>query len=203
MPRRAALLLALAIAGAVDLAPTSSASAPAPPPAPRQQTRGELASFAVVFDASALLLRRYGVDGMYMFAPKHAVLLNLHYDYASGTYPAFDYDHSDAYYGGGGEIGYRHYPQGHGFAGGFVGPSIIAAWYRVPYYGQYFTLREVGGAFDGGAQFVVGEHFTLLFGVGLQYLLTSQYPKDIAPGIETNVGHGLQARAFFALGAVF
>jgi hypothetical protein len=176
---------------------------PQPPPPPPAPIAAESARWAAVWNVTAVFIRRYSFDGLYLVAPKHAVLVNLHYDYASQSYPSLDYGRSDAYSGGGGEIGYRQYPHGHGLSGAFFGPSVVLGWYRVPYYGQYLTLRNSGLAFDVGGQALLGDHFTIIAGGGGQYVWTSRYPKDIAPGIETNVGQGFQLRIFLSMGAVF
>jgi hypothetical protein len=59
--------------------------------------------------------------------------------------------------------------------GFFFGPSLVAGYYSVNYYGYAFPLPDVGFAFDLGGKLHVGDRGFIALGAGFQYTNTPRY----------------------------
>ena len=165
--------------------------APAPPSPPRRWSLG--------VNPLAFLLGRFGGDAEYLLA-KYVVLVgNLHVD-ASAVFTSTS---TNPYWGFGGEAGIRLYPTSHTLYGFFFGPSLVAGWYSINYYGQPFALPDVGFAFDSGGTVRAGKSGFVTLGVGLQHLSTRPYPLDIASIVSFVIGSGWAPRLLLTIGTTF
>ena len=160
----------------------------------------EPAAWAVGFNPLAIAIGRYGGDLQRLMAPGQALVVNVHVDYASHDWPAMQYDRNAPVWGLGGEVGWRWYPSSPGMRGLFLGATLIGGWYSVDYYSQRLGLPGVGLAADIGGQADVGGAVFVTVGGGLQYLWTTSYPKDLAPGVSQVIGAGVDPRLLFTIG---
>ena len=87
--------------------------------------------------------------------------------------------------------------------GVFIGPSVIAGWYSVNYYGSALALPDVGYAVDFGGKARLGDRGFLTFGFGAQNLITRPYPSDIAGIVSFVIGSGWAPRLLMTIGSTF
>ncbi len=190
-------------------------SAPAAPAAPAEKPQAdadepELKRISLELNPLAFAIGRYGVNGEYMLARHHAVVLNPFYAHAAvtSTLNGKELD-GGSLSGFGGEAGYRFYTGSKGANGFFVGPSVLFATYsqsgglaNAP--SQSFT--SVGGALDVGGQFIIGPGVVVGFGGGVQYTSVS---KDAGDTSSLNLasaiiaGGGVRPRILLAVGYSF
>jgi hypothetical protein len=147
----------------------------------------------------AFLLGRFGGDVEYLAWKNIALVGNLHAD-ASAVVTSTS---NNSYVGFGGEAGVRFYPASSSIFGFFFGPSLVAGWYSVNYYGYGVGVPDVGFALDAGAKARVGESMFISAGGGLQSLYTGHYPKDVANIVTFVLGPGWAPRLLFTVGATF
>jgi hypothetical protein len=199
-PLVCAALLVARSASSQGEAPPASGSGPRPGEAGDVPSAAAPAPWAVGFNPLAIAIGRYGGDVQRLIAPGHALIVNVHVDYASHGWPAMQYDRDSPVWGLGGEAGWRWYPSSRGMRGLFLGAALIGGWYSVDYYGHRLGLPGVGLAGDIGGQADLGGGFFLTVGGGLQYLWTASYPKDLAPGLSQVIGAGVDPRLLLTIG---
>lgn len=166
---------------------------PIPPPSPR---------WAVGFNPLAMAIGRYGGDLQHLVSPGLALLVNVHGDLVSHDWPAMQYGGASPVWGFGGEVGCRWFTARRRMQGFFFGASLVGGWYSVEYYGRRFGLPGVGPAVDMGGQVELGSGLFVAFGGGMQYLLTTRYPADIASGVSWVMGAGINPRLLLTFGAL-
>jgi hypothetical protein len=170
-----------------------AAGPPAEEPAPR---------WSVGFNPLAMAIGRYGLDVERLVADHLAVVVNAHGDYASRDWQAMQYDRVTPFWGFGGELGVRDFLGDKPLRGVFLGASIVGGRYVVDVRGSPLALAGVGAAADVGAQRELGGGFFLTLGAGVQYLWTTRYPNDIAPGTKWVVGDGADPRVLVTFGTL-
>jgi hypothetical protein len=168
------------------------------PPAPSPP-----AAWAIGVSPLALIVGRYGGDALRMVAPGEAIVLSLHFDYASRDFGPLDWASSAPVWGFGGEIGWRTFPASRRMQGVFLQASVLGEWDSLDYYGRRFGLYGGGLAGDLGLQAELGDHAFLSAGVGLQHLWTRRYPADVAHGVSWVMGAGFDPRVLLTIGARF
>jgi hypothetical protein len=147
----------------------------------------------------AFLLGRFGGDVEFLAARHFALVGNLHVD----TSAVITSTSNNPYWGFGGEAGVRVYPGAGTLYGLFLGPSLIAGWYTINYYGYGFQLPDIGFAFDVGGKARLGEHGFLTVGAGMQHLSTRPYPLDIDGIVSFVIGSGWAPRLLLTIGGTF
>lgn len=105
--------------------------------------------------------------------------------------------------GGGGEIGYRYYTGHRGMNGVFIGPSVIAGYYNASLPGEDQPFTNLGVAVDVGVQHVIGDHFVLGGGIGVEYLRVSHEFGDLSDGASAIAKQGVKPRLLFQGGYAF
>jgi hypothetical protein len=147
----------------------------------------------------AFLLGRFGGDVEYLAFKSIALVGNLHGDSSAVVTSTSN----NSYVGFGGEAGIRFYPASSSIFGFFVGPSLVAGWYSVNYYGYGYGFPDVGFAVDAGGKANVGGSMFVAGGGGVQSLYTGHYPKDVANIVTFVLGPGWAPRALFTFGWTF
>jgi hypothetical protein len=158
--------------------------------------------WAIGFNPLAIAIGRYSFDVQHLLAPHHALVVNVHGDYASRDWQAMQYDRRDPFWGFGGEVGWRWFPTRAWMRGFFLGASLLGGYYNYGYYGARLPLPGFGIAGDMGGMAELGGGMFLVLGAGLQNLWTHSYPKDIAPGLSQVVGEGIDPRVLVTIGAL-
>jgi hypothetical protein len=177
----------------------NTATPPSPPPPPPnhvvreenhvfqdRQPREPVKRFAITLNPLAALIGRYSIQGDYLFAPHHALVVNPFFTYApiKVTVQGKEID-GGSLLGFGAEVGYRFYSGGRGAEGFFIGPSVIGAFYSQSAptgvngaaAATSDSFGSFGGAVDIGVQQMFGPGILVGGGFGLQYTKTT---KDIA-----------------------
>jgi hypothetical protein len=178
---------------------------PAEAPPPREPAR-----WAVGFNPAAITIGRYGVDVIRLVAPHVAAVANVHVDYGSKDWPSAQYDGLDPYYGVGGELGVRFFLSHQYMRGFFIGPSMLAGWYSVPFSNTgnasnniHAGLPGFGVAVDIGGQINLGYGMFLVLAGGLQGRWTTAHPQAIASGVQLVAGNGAVPRFIMTFGLLF
>jgi hypothetical protein len=205
---RRAILAALMAAAVVAGPARATADEEAPPP--EQPATRPPPRWAVGFDPAALTIGRYGVDVLRLVAPHLAVLANFHLDYGSRDWPSAEYADPDPYYGVGGELGVRIFPSHAHMRGFFLGPSLLAGWYSVPFNQTgtpgkniHVGIPGFGVAMDLGGQINLGYGMFLVLGGGLQGRWTTAHPQAIPSGVQLVAGNGAVPRFIMTFGLLF
>jgi hypothetical protein len=160
-----------------------------------------LPRWSVGFNPLALTIGRLSGDVEYLVLPHLGLVANVHGDYGPSSLPAVNYDGGAPVWGFGGEVGSRIYGV-RNLSGIFLGASLVSGFYDVAYYGQRRALPDIGVAVDLGGKVRLGDRMFLTFGAGFQYLWTPRYPGDIAPGVSSVLGAGLDPRLLLTIGTV-
>jgi hypothetical protein len=165
---------------------------PQPPPGPPPR-------WSLGINLLPFFFGRVGGDVEYAATRTVALVVNVHVD-ASAALTDTGNDH---YVGFGGELGLRYYPKG-SLYGFFMGPSVIAGYYSVDYYGSPYPLPNGGVAFDFGGKGHVGKSGFLMVGAGAQHLWSHPYPSDFPwPVAQAIGGGGWPLRLLFSFGWTF
>jgi hypothetical protein len=165
-------------------------------------------SIAIELNPLGFAIGRYTMDLEYVAAPHHAVHLTpVGYYAVPGN--------SDLFQGFGVEAGYRWYSGANGPEGFFLGGSFLVGGYEyihttsstspldVPDDTQFVSL---GGAIDGGFQWVGLGNFAIGGGVGVQYTIDTSTPHfEYAnhPWHDLLYGAGLRPRVLLSIGTAF
>ncbi len=97
----------------------------------------------------------------------------------------------------------RFYPGEGSLFGFFLGPSLVAGYYSVNYYGYSFPLPDAGFAFDLGGKLHVGDRGFIALGAGVQYTNTPRYPNDFDSIVSFVIGSGVVPRLLLTAGSTF
>lgn len=146
----------------------------------------DLKRIAIELNPLAIAIGRYSIQGEYLFARHHGVVLNPFYAHVpvevTVNGQSIDAGSLDGF---GGELGYRFYTGNKGPNGFYVGPSVIVASYTQSAASGTAaagtngsdSFASYGGALDIGGQAVIGPGVVIGGGFGLQY---TQNSRDIA-----------------------
>lgn len=131
----------------------------------------------VALNPLALTFARLSIDVDRPLGVHHALHASVH----AQLMPSNDlYD--TAFFGGGGEIGYRYYTGSRGAEGLFVGPSLVGGIYAtsgsLPQWTETFAAG--GPSLDVGYATFLGSHAWLAVGIGAQYTWST---RDLDPDV--------------------
>jgi hypothetical protein len=187
--------------------PTSSAQQDRVPDSP---VKPSFKSFALEANPLAAAIGRYSIQGEWLPAVHHAIVLNPHFDRVnanvSESIGGGSASFSEGFTGFGSELGYRFYTGEKGPNGFYVGPSLLVAHYSTSAGGQSgASFSSIGAAVDAGGQWVIGPGVVVGFGVGLQYSSVSQDASTNGLPLAAAViaGSGFRPRALLTVGYAF
>jgi hypothetical protein len=206
----------------VSLFSSSSARADevAPPVAPAATAQQDRAlneapkpafkPFSLELNPLAAAIGRYSIQGEWLPAAHHAIVLNPHFDHVSADISESNngasVSYSEGFTGFGSELGYRFYTGEKGANGFYVGPSVLAAHYSASAEGLPSTsFNSIGAAVDAGGQWILGPGIVVGFGFGLQY--TSVSAGGDTDGLPLTAaiiaGGGVRPRTLLTVGYAF
>jgi hypothetical protein len=183
-------------------------------PTPPYGIHNPLKRFAIELNPMAALIGRYSVQGEYLFAPHHALVVNPFFTYApiKITSQGQDID-GGSLVGFGTEVGYRFYSGDAGADGFFIGPSAIGAFYSQSAptgvngaaAATSDSFGSFGGALDLGAQKMFGPGVLVGAGFGLQYTKTTKSIATDNLNLASAIiaGGGLRPRFLATVGFAF
>jgi hypothetical protein len=218
-------ILSVASLGAtlmVSLFSSSSAHADeaAPPVAPTPTAQQDRAlneapkpafkPFSLELNPLAAAIGRYSIQGEWLPAAHHAIVLNPHFDHVSTDISesanGASVSYSEAFTGFGSELGYRFYTGEKGANGFYVGPSLLVAHYSASAEGLPSTsFNSIGAAVDAGGQWILGPGIVVGFGFGLQYTSVSAGGNTDGLPLAAAViaGGGVRPRTLLTVGYAF
>lgn len=181
--------------------PSVPRATPAPDTSRPKEMLEERKHVAIGVNPLSFVVKRLSVQLELVPTEHHALTINPFAVWGSRNYStdgqAYDLG---TQHGLGGEIGYRYYTGTRGPNGFFFGPSLIFATYwgsggepNAPdgwFTHKPVTYSTVGGAFDAGAQFIVGPGVTLGFGAGAYYFPPTSKTDSVDALIEGRGGLG-------------
>lgn len=199
----------------------ASATAAAPATPPPTNEGGQPAAeeddhkrFLLALNPLAASIGRYSIQGEYMPAKHHALVLNPFFTHAPITMTVNGQEvDGGSLTGFGGELGYKFYTGSKGPNGFYVGPSIIFANYSqsaaagsAPAGSQGSdSFMSYGGAIDIGGQAVIGPGIVVGGGFGLQYTKNSEDISTDNLNLASAIiaGGGIRPRFLVSLGYAF
>lgn len=168
---------------------------------------GSYAPFSLEWNPLGLIIGgRVSIQGLWAPTTHHVVVINPHFIHTSADI-ALTVDpttkSTQTYTGVGGELGYRYYTGHRGMNGVFIGPSLIGGVYNASLPGSDQVFTDWGFAADVGLQEIIGDHFTIGGGVGLEYLHASHDFGDLPAGPSAIAKTGVKPRLLFSGGYAF
>lgn len=172
---------------------------PKPVDAPREPFK----SVAITANPLSLAIGRIGLNGEFLPAPHHALVINPFVQFAS----AESDNQKTTYSNYGGELGYRFYSGSRGANGFFVGPFVTAFSSNTSTSGggkadASSSLVAYGAGVDLGGQHVFDFGLVLGGGVGFQYLIASSSGDTLKSSSSVKI-EGVLPRFLFTAGWAF
>ena len=175
----------------------------------RRHEDEELKNISITANPLGLIIGRYSIQGEFLPAPHHAIVLNPFFAHVPVSAGGVDLGSMNGF---GGELGYKFYTSNYGPAGFWVSPSFLFGSYSQSassVNGQSVasnsSFTSIGGAIDIGGQAVVGPGVVIGGGFGLQYTKTSENFDTGGLNLASAIvaGGGLRPRFLLSVGYAF